>query len=178
VLVLEVEDRVRVLNRLDEETLGVGRGRRADDLQAGDMREARFRVLGVERAARKAAAGGESHRDRDGRARPVALLGGHGDEVVPCTRDEVRELHLGDRAHAHHRGAGAAAHDRRLGKGRVDHAPRAELLLEALSHLEGAAVDAHVLADDEDALVALHLRAEPVGDRLQIRLDGHQWFLR
>ena len=33
----------------------------------------------------------------------------------------------------------------------------AELLLEALRHLERAAVDADVLADHEDALVAPHL---------------------
>jgi hypothetical protein len=49
-----------------------------------------------------------------------------------------------------------------------------ELLLEAERHLEGAAVDADVFADDEDALVAPHLGAQPVGDRLQIRELGHQ----
>jgi hypothetical protein len=67
----------------------------------------------------------------------------------------------------------AAAHDRRLGKRRVDHAPCPELLLEAERHLEGAAVDADVLADHEDPLVAAHLLAEAVGDRLQIRLFSH-----
>jgi hypothetical protein len=36
----------------------------------------------------------DDHRDR--RARAVVLLGGHGHEVVPRARDEVRELHLGD----------------------------------------------------------------------------------
>ena len=66
-----------------------------------------------------------------------------------------------------------AADDRRLGERRVDHAPGAELLLEAERHLERAAVDADVLADHEDALVAPHLLAEPVGDRLQIGLLGH-----
>ena len=38
------------------------------------------------------------------------------------------------------------------------HAPRAELLLEAERDLERAAVDADVLAEHEDALVAAHLR--------------------
>jgi hypothetical protein len=115
----------------------------------------------------------KAHGDRHGSPRAVALLGGDGDQVVPCARDEVGELHLGDGAHAHDRRAGATAHDRRLGERRVDHAPVAELLLEALRHFEGAPVDAHVLADDEDALVALHLGAEPVGDRLQVGLDRH-----
>ena len=75
-------------------------------------------------------------------------------------------------------GCTGAADDRRLGKRRVDVAPGAELLLEALCHLEGPAADADVLTDDEDALVALHLGAEPVGDRLKVGLYRHQWFLR
>src|SRR5439155_4379267 len=94
-------------------------------------------------------------------------------QMVPGAGDEVRELHLGHRAHAHDRGAGAAADDRRLRERRVDHAPRAELLLEAERHLEGAAVDADVLADHEHALVAAHLLAEAVRDRLEIGLLGH-----
>src|SRR5207247_8562020 len=129
--------------------------------------------LRVEGAAREAAAGREAHSDRDGRPGAVALLGGDGDEVVPRARDEVGELHLRDGAHAHDRGAGAAADDRRLGERRVDHAPGPELLLEAERHLEGAAVDADVLADHEHALVAAHLLPETVADRLQIRLLSH-----
>ena len=111
---------------------------------------------------------GQAHDDRHGRARAPALLRRDRDEVVPRAGDEVGELHLGDGAQAHDRGAGAAADDRGLGERRVDDAPRAELLLEAERDLEGAAVDADVLADQEDALVAPHLGAEPVGDRLQI----------
>src|SRR5439155_17446482 len=56
---------------------------------------------------------------------------------------------------------------------RVDHAPGAELLLEAEGHLERAAVDADVLADHEHALVLAHLLAEAVADRLEIGLLGH-----
>ena len=65
------------------------------------------------------------------------------------------------------------ADDRGLGQRRVEHAPVPELLLEAERDLEGAAVDADVLADHEDALVAPHLGAQPVGDRLQVRELGH-----
>ncbi len=39
--------------------------------------------------------------------------------------------------------------------------------------LEGAAVDADVLAEHEHALVAAHLLPEPVADRLEIGLLGH-----
>src|SRR4029079_17676890 len=107
------------------------------------------------------------------RARAVALLCGDRHQVVPRARDEVRELHLRNRAHAHDRRAGARADDRRLGEWGVQHAPVPELLLEPERHLERAAVDADVLADDEHALVAAHLGAQPVGDRLQIRELGH-----
>src|SRR5207248_8720061 len=84
-----------------------------------------------------------------------------------------RELHLRHRAHAHDRGAGAGPDDRALRERGVDDAPRAELLLEAERDLEGTAVDADVLADHEHALVAAHLLAEAVGDRLQVGLLGH-----
>src|SRR4051794_25241865 len=127
----------------------------------------------MEGAAREAAAGRQPDDDRDRRAGAVALLRRDRDEVIPGAGDEVRELHLGDGAHAHDRGAGAAADDRRLRERRVDHAPRAELLLEAERDLEGAAVDADVLADHEHALVAAHLLAEAVRDRLQVGHLGH-----
>src|SRR5205814_533781 len=120
-----------------------------------------------------AAARREPYDDRHRRPHAPALLRRDRDEVVPGARDEVRELHLGDRPHAHHRRAGGAADDRGLRERRVDHAPGAELLLEAERHLERAAVDAHVLADHEDALVAAHLLAEAVADRLEVGLLGH-----
>ena len=103
----------------------------------------------------------------------VVLLGGHGDEVVPRARDEVGELHLGDGPHPHQRRAGRAGDDRRLRERHVDHAPGTELLLEAVGHLERAAVDADVLAEHEHALVAPHLLPEPVADRLEVGLLGH-----
>ena len=178
VLVLEEQDGVRVLDRGDEQALRVLGRRRAHDLEAGDVREARLRVLRVERPAREAAAGRKAQHDRDRRAGAVVLLRGDGDEVVPGAGDEVRELHLRHRPHAHQRRAGRAGDDRRLRERHVEHAPRAELLLEAQRHLEGAAVDADVLAEDEDALVAAHLLPEAVGDRLEVGLLGHLLVVR
>ena len=174
VLVLEVEDRVRILDRADQQALGVLGRRRADALEAGDVRERRLRVLRVERAAGEAAARRQPHDDRHRRAGAVALLRRDGDEVVPGAGDEVRELHLGDGPHAHHRRAGARRRrspSRRAARRCTRHVP--ELLLEAERDLEGAAVDADVLADHEDALVAPHLGAQPVGDRLQVGQLGH-----
>ena len=101
------------------------------------------------------------------------LLRGHGDEVVPGARNEVGELHLGDRAQAHQGGAGCPGHDRGLGQGHVDDAPGSELLLEPGCDLERAAVDAHVLAEHEHPLVTAHLLPESVADRLEVGLLGH-----
>src|SRR5581483_11384299 len=115
----------------------------------------------------------ESHDDRHRRACAPPLLRRDRDQMIPCARDEVGELHLGHRPQPHHRGAGAGADDRGLREGRVDDAPRAELLLEAERDLERAAVDADVLSDQEDALVPAHLDAERVRDRLQVRELGH-----
>ena len=173
VLVLEEEHGVRVRDRADEQALGVLRRRRADDLEARDVREEALRVLGVERPTREAAARGQAQHDRDRRPGAVVLLRGHRDEVIPGARDEVGELHLGHRPHAHQRGAGRAGDDRRLGEGHVEHAPLAELLLEAVRDLERPAVDADVLAEHEHALVEAHLLPEPVADRLEVGLLGH-----
>ena len=170
---LEVEDGVRILDRADQEALGV-RGRRGTDaLEARDVREGALRVLGMERPAGEAAAGREPDDHRHGRPGAVVLLGRDRDELIPGAGDEVGELHLRDRPHAHERRAGAAADDCGLGERGVDDAPRPELLLEAERHLEGAAVHTDVLADHEDALVAPHLAAEAVGDRLEIGQLGH-----
>src|SRR5581483_2715785 len=58
---------------------------------------------------------------------------------------------------------------------RVDHAPRAELLLEAERDLERTAVHADVFADQEHLVVSAHLGAKPVRDRLQIRHLRHRY---
>src|SRR5581483_8225361 len=173
VLVLEVEHRVRILDRAREQPLRVLGRRRADAFQAGDVRERALRVLRMERAAGEAAAGREPHDDRHRRPCPVELLRRDRDQLVPGARDEVRELHLGDGAHPHQRGAGARADDRRLRERRVDHAPGTELLLEPERDLERAPVDADVLADHVHALVAAHLEPQAVGDRLKVRQLRH-----
>src|SRR5205823_1023283 len=131
VLVLEVEDGVRVLDRRGEEPFRVLGYRRAHDLEAGDVREGALGVLRMERPAREAASGGQAHDDRNGRAAAEVLLRRHGDEVIPGAGDEVRELHLGYRPQTHERGSGRPADDGRLGQRRVENAPGAELLLES-----------------------------------------------
>src|SRR5690606_24786123 len=62
---------------------------------------------------------------------------------------------------------GGCTREARLADRRVDDALRSEVVEEAVRHLERAAVHADVLADHEDALVALHLLPERLADRLQ-----------
>ena len=55
------------------------------------------------------------------------------------------------------------------GDRRVDDALLAEVSMQSLGHLERAAVDADVLADEEHALVARHLVEERLANRFEIR---------
>ncbi len=170
---LEEENGVRILDRGGEKPLRVVRRGRAHDLEPGDVRERALGVLRVERPAGESAARRQPHDDRDRRADAEVLLRGDGDEVIPCARDEVRELHLRDGPKPHERSTGRAADDRGLRERRVDDAPRPELLLEAERHLERAPVHADVLAEDEDTRVSSHLEAQRVRDRLDVGHLGH-----
>ena len=140
----------------------------------GRVHEPRLGVLRVVRAAGEAAAGGQADGDVHRQAHPVVGLAGDVDELVEAAGDEVGELHLGDRAQALDGGADRAADDRRLGQRRVHHALGAELVDEAVGHLEGAAEGADVLAHQEHALVGAHLLAHGVGDRLQVGHGRHR----
>ncbi len=67
----------------------------------------------------------------------------------------------------------ADADDRRLGQRRVDHALAAEAIEQPVGGAEHAAVVRHVLAEDDDALVARHLLVERGVDRLHHGHDRH-----
>jgi hypothetical protein len=86
----------------------------------------------------------------------------------------VQELNLGHRPHTHQRRARGRPDDARLGDRRVDDALRAEVVPKALRELKRAPVGADVLAEQEDALVVLHLLPERLTQRLEKGLRGHQ----
>ena len=81
---------------------------------------------------------------------------------------EVGVLELRNRTQALHRGPDRHADDRLLRDRGVHHPLRPEAIDEPLRDLEGAAVDADVLAEHEHALVALHLFPERLRDRDQV----------
>jgi hypothetical protein len=150
--VLVEQDRVVVVYRGEEHALRVVGGRRHHDLQAGDVDEPGLQGLGVlgGGAGSGASGGADYHRDPSLAAEHVPDLGRLVDELVHAVGYKVRELQLGYRAHPHERRTRAQPDVAGLGDGRVHHALLAELLDHAPAHAERAAVDADVLAHEED----------------------------
>ena len=114
--------------------------------------------------------------DRDGGTSSVPIMESRRlvDDLIEAARDEVGELHLGDRPVAAQRGADADADDRRLGNRRVEDAQLAELVVEPLCDAERAAVRADVLAEDEDFRIAPHLLGEGFADGFDVgQFFGH-----
>ena len=125
----------------------------------------RLRVVG---AAVHARARGSA--DHHGHCRPPAIVHfrRHVHDLVKPAGDEIHKLHFHHRAHTHQRRANARAHHGGLADGRVDHPVFAELLQHARGDFEGAAIDANVLAHDENGRVALHLFPKALADGFQI----------
>jgi hypothetical protein len=128
-----------------------------------------MRVLGRELDA-TAVRAPDDEWDIDLPAREIAQLGGVLDDLVGRLEREVPGHHLDDRAHAGHRHADRGAGEAGLGNRRVDHALGAEAVEKGIGHEVRAAVEADVLAHDDDALVTLHLVGHRGTKRLAI---GH-----
>ncbi len=126
------------------------------------------------RPAREAAAARQAHDDRYGDAEPVMELAGDVNDLVEGAGDEIRKLHLADRSHSDDRGPDGPANDRFLADRRVDHPVGAELRQESVGDLERTAVDADVLAEQDDALILTHRNTQGVGYRFEIAQLRHQ----
>jgi hypothetical protein len=174
-LPLEHDHRIVVANGALEETLGVGRRRGRHDLEAGDVRVPALERLGVLRPElqRRAPRPAEHDRHRELAARHVAHLGGGVDDLVDGQQGEVPGHHFDDRAEAHHGGSHADPGEAELGDRRVHHPPGAEFLEQAAAHLVGAVVFGDFLAHEEDPVIALHLLAERLAQRVAIGDHRH-----
>ena len=168
VLVLQVQRRVVVADRADQQPGGVLGRARHHDLEARDVREVRLDALAVRGPGPQPAAERGPHRHRHRVAGAPVVAREHVDDRVERARDEVGELELHDRPQTDERGPGGQTGEPGLGDRGVDHAPRPVLVEEALGHLEGAAELADVLADDEDVRVALHLVVQRCPDGLEV----------
>ena len=165
---LEEDHRVRIADGRRQQALGVGRRRRRHHVEAGHGHRPvlqALRVLGTETGA--AAVGGADHeRDRHLPVGHVARLGDLVRDHVPAGREEVREHDLRNRPESGHGGAHGGPDDRLLRDGRVTDPIRAEALEQPDRGFEDAAGRAHVLADEVDHRVPLHLLRDPRRDRL------------
>ncbi len=93
-------------------------------------------------------------------------LGGVIDDLVEREQREVDAHHLRHRAQAHDGRANRRADDPRLGDGGIYDAAFAKLIQKAAGDRVGASVGADIFADEEDAIIALHLLAQRLADRL------------
>jgi hypothetical protein len=160
-VVVQVDDGVVVADRGRHQPLGVGGGRGHDDLQPRHAHEERADRAGVLAGppGGEAVAGLEHDRHLDlaaghrAEARRLVQHLVHGDE------HELGHVELDDGAEARERGADRHADLGRLRDRRDAHAIPAEGVDEGLVLGRG-----HVLAEVEDALVALHLEVDRLAD--------------
>ena len=167
---LEDDHRVGILERGEQQALGVGGRRRLHHLQPRDVAEPGLEALAVLGGGAGARARGHAHdqRHRGLAAEHVAQLRRLVDDLLHRERREVRELELEDRPQAGQRRADRDAGAAELGDRRVDDPVGAEAVDEVARHLEGAAVDADVLAHQDHAPVALDRDRHGVADRLGV----------
>ena len=142
----------------------------------GRVRVRRFDRVGVVLGGAHTAAVGSAHGDRAVEAAPTAVAHARQlpDDLVIRLRAEARELDLGHGHESGHRQADARADDGRLRDRRVEHAGVAEPFEQTVGHAEHPAVVADVLADQDDALVAGHLRGQRVVDGCEHRHARHE----
>ncbi len=165
---LQEDHRIVVLDRRDEQALGVvGRGR-DHRLDAGDMGEQRLGALAVRLAAEDAAAvrraDGDRHGEIAGRAIADARRLRH--DLVEAGIDVIGELHFHHGAqavgaHADGGGDDAAFRDRR-----IEGAGQAVLLLQPVGDAEDAAEIAGILAEGEHVGILRHHHVEGGVERL------------
>src|SRR4051794_24505292 len=164
---LAEQDRVRVADGVGEHALGVACGGGHEHLEPGRPDVLRLVGIGVQfRGAHVAAERrADDHRHPEAALRAEPHPGHLAFDLVEGLAAEAQELQLGD---GHEAAAGQA--DRRPDDGRlrerhVYDPVRAEARLQAVRGAEDAAVDADVLAEQDDALVALELGGQRRPDR-------------
>ena len=172
---LEKDDRVIVLDRRDQQALGVVGIRRNDGLEATDVGEQRLRALAVGLPAIDAAAA--RHADHDRRkelaARPVAEPRRLGHDLVVAGVDIVGELDFGDRPKPISAHADRHADDSRFVDRGVEAARLAVFALQPVGAAKDAAEIADILAEHDHPLVLGHLAIHGVADRLDHRHSRH-----
>ena len=110
----------------------------------------------------------EHHRHARLPAEHEAVLGRLVDHLIHRQPGEVDVHELDDRTQTGERGAHGGADDADLADRRLADARRAEAIQETCGDLKGPAMFGDVLADHDHALVALHLEAQGLVQRLAV----------
>ena len=158
-----------------QHALGIMRRGRLDHLQARHMGEPRLQALAMLGGSARAGARRKAHDqwDRHLATQHEAHLCRLVDDLLHGKRREIGELEFENRPHAGHGGAHGNAGAAQLGNRHVDDAIGSETLDEVARHLEGAAIDADVLAHQEDARIALQRDGHRLLDCLGIAELSH-----
>ena len=127
----------------------------------------------MKRASVNIAAAGTANDQRCWGAPPVMGLGDHVGDLVEGAADEIHELEFGYGTHSGEGGSECGTYDGGLGYGRVDDAFGAEMVDEAVRHLERASVDSDVFAYAEDRGIALHFFPDSLADGFEISEGRH-----
>ena len=170
---LKVDDRVVVADSRLDQTLCVPRRRRAYQFQSRGMKERRLRHLGVEGPAAHVTSRRAAHYNRRGEARPVPSGGNIIGQHIVRARDEINELHLGDRAHAHMCRPSSCAHDRSLAYRCIDNAVRPEPLKKTLRDLESSTVLGDIFTQQKNPLIPLQFLPHSLAQGLQVSDFSH-----
>src|SRR5437870_13858571 len=104
------------------------------------MHEIHFRILRMERTAMNAATAWASYHDGNSGTPAIPALCCEVRDLIKDARNEVRELHFGDRPHTHQGCAYRRPDDTRFRNRCIDDAPFAESLDHTGGDLERAAV--------------------------------------
>lgn len=87
----------------------------------------------------------------------IMVLGRHLGDLVEGAGNKVRELHLHDRAQAHHGCADRRADNSRFCKRRIKHPPLTVFLEKAFGDLEGPSVHTDIFTHQEHPFITGHL---------------------
>ena len=169
------DDGIGVAHGRGHQAYHIDRRGGGDNLYAGDHHRPILNRLGVLRPEAHAAA--VARPDHEGArqlsVRHVPELRHFIGDVVEADGEEVGEHDLCDRTQARHRCAHCSAENRLFGDRRVAHPQRSKLFVETDCRFEYAARLADVLAEEDDAIVTLHLLRDAARDGVAIGQFRH-----
>src|ERR1051325_7536853 len=139
------------------------------------MRKPNLRIPRVKRTTTQPSTAWASNDDRNRYSPAIRRRRCDGYELVKSIRDEIRKLHLGHRTIAEKRCTDRHPDDSSFCNWRIDHSIAAILGKEPFRCFECSPVDSNVFANEKNAIIATHLIAECVVDRVNVSSNQNGW---